>query len=1465
MPDSTSSWTNLTQALNSVQRHYERVGAQARLDIERRVQRWSSQAGDSLMELAHAGANVGGAQSIQAVLTALERSEPAFRQQLQAQLDGIDFSMVLDLLLGLAKEVGLYLGGGLVLGAAAGGVIGAFAGGVGAIPGAAVGAQAGLAAGAQILAWMGLGMLVMDVSKTIPDMCGEFARGFATAWSAGQQPWNAHATRKRMVDEATQSFARGEFLLVKAILTALVLYLSRGQAKTLIQNLSKSKLGPRFGEWVSANEAALRRHPNLQPKTASAQGAVEGAATKPAAKAVPEKPAEPAGPVKEGEAQRPKPCDLVAHPVNPNTGSKILMGELDLDFTLPAPLHLVWQRTYSSALRQTGWLGQGWALPISDTLRISADEVVIEDAFERAVTFSLPRVGEAIYSPSEQITLERTADTAFDVIDSNGLRTQFAVLYSGDTARLIGWRDANNNHIRIEYDARQLPVRIDDSAGHSLTLEFGNVHGGVRLQSVKLLAETLVRYEYDAVGDLRRVRNRGGDVIRQFGYRHHIMVEHGQPDGLVSRYEYDVESPDGKVLRNWTNTGEVWTFEYQPKETIVTDGLGRVQRYRFDAKDRLIQHVNATGGVTTHQLDTNGNLLSLTDPAGRQVRYRYDERSRIIRIERGGNGTGIVYDARFDKPAFITDALGGRTVLRYDALGNLTSVTNPLGQRTAYQYDDRGLPVQVIDARGGIKKLDYNRAGQLIAYTDCSGSTSSFSYDAEGRLIRAVDANGNASTYAYDSLGRLASVIHADGATERYEYNRLGRLVAHVDPAGHRTAYELDRDGKPLKRIDARGGVLEYRYDDARRIAELINENGDAHRFVYDALDRLAEETTFDARLTRYSYDGSGLLIGKEELGCAPRTEYTPIATTYVRDSLGQLTEKVISRVTGLAQAQQLRLRFAYDALGRMTQAINADATVSLGYDALGQLISEQTEASGTTSLLRHAYDELGNRVQTTLPDGRVLNSLFYGSGHLHQINLDGELVTDIERDMTHRMVSRTQGALVSQFRYDPVGRLLSQTAGQGAETVIARKYEYDEVGNLISIDDRRNGVTHYSYDPIGRILSAVQPQLSERFAFDPAHNLLDTTVASGGRVEGNRVRVYEDKRYDYDAHGNVSEKLVGKHTRMRFEWNPAHQLVKSIVARNSSDTAQTTRYVYDPFGRRIAKRDAFGATRFVWDGNRLLCEQRGSHTRTYVYGEDAFVPLARIDSVSGGDGASLAEVRHLHTDHLGTPRELTDSDGRVVWAAQYRAWGNVLRVVDDEVENEPSIEEAQALDDAQPLRFQGQYFDNETGLHYNRFRYYDPDIGRFASNDPIGLAGGANTYRYAANPTGLIDPIGLSPCKTGASGSPGAIAPVEKFSQYIFKEGATHGKDTVFRSLGYDASHSESLAHLWSKQAANKYAKGDYTLGKLDEFGQRINISIELPGIGEAAEKMSHLKSGWMILPDGSIKLNTPFSGFTK
>lgn len=1349
-PDSSSSWFNFRRALTDMQRAYEGATAHAARDIDRRLQRFAQQASGPLDDVRRAAMKFDSVRSAFAVQQAIEGSERRAVALLKSELAGLDFSDIWAVLWEVAKEVALYVGGGAVIGGAVGGIGGAFAAGAGAIPGAIGGAALGAQIGGEILVWMGLGSLVVYIGKSIPEMCKHFSEGFALAWRAGSLPQNAHGQYASLRKQATESFAQGKLMLVKAILCAIVLYLTRGQASKslLFKQIGNSKLGPKFAQWVAANEGKLLKHPALQPKIGTAEAEAKAAAekaarTKPAAKEparpAPEEAAAKNSPAKNGRGKACANCPglLVGHPVNPISGAKILAGESELDFAFPAVLPVLWQRTYSSQSRRTGWLGQGWSLPYETSLRVSATEVEIIDAFEREVTFSLPQQGQSIYSPFEKITLERTGERQFELSDQDGLRRQFTVpATGGDTASMTALIDRNGNAVRIEYSTRQQPERIVDSAGREYVLAFV----GSRLASVAQGGVAQVLYEYDAAGDLAQVRNRIGDIVRSYDYRNHILVEHAAPGGLVSRYEYDEYLPQGRVLRNWINNGQSWAFVYRPGVTVVTDNLGRQQQFRFDDQQQFTGYVDPAGGVLTRRLDGYGNLTAAIDAAGRKTGYRYDARARMVRIENSaGNGTGIVYHPRFDKPALVTDALGATTALRYDERGNLASVTDALGRRTSYLYDDNGLPVKVTDARGGAKKLEYNRAGQLTAYTDCSGNTSRFTYDGDGNLIETNDAEGHLTRYRYDALGRLLEAHLPGGGIERYEYDNLGRMTGHVDPAGRRTCYTFDADGKPLTRLDARGGKLEYRYDAARRMAELINENGDIHAFVYDALDRIVQDTGFDTCLTRYRYDGAGLLAGKEEHGSVASGENARIDTTFLRNHTGLLEEKLIARITGPAQAEQLRLRFAYDAAGRMVHASNHDAEVQMEYDLAGQLLAEQTHSRGDIAVLRHTYDELGNRTSTMLPDGRVLNHLFHGSGHLHQINIDGDVVSDFERDGIYRETSRTQGALTSRFRYDEAGRLADQSAASTAASVIARSYQYDAVGNLLTLDDSRNGRMSFDYDVIGRILAAVQPQLAERFAFDPAHNIVDPAVA-GGRVEANRVTVFEDKRYRYDPHGNVMEKLVGSHTRMQFEWNGAHQLIKSTVARG--DTVQKTKYVYDPFGRRIAKRDAFGVTRFVWDGNRLLCELRGAACRTYLYEPWSFVPLAQVDSVAGAapEAGDKAQVRHIHTDHLGTPRELTDSAGRVTWAATYRAWGNVLKV-----EELGAAPDGEHLAQMQPIRFQGQYHDIETGLHYNRFRYYDPDVGRFVSHDPIGLTGGFNNYQYAPNPVSWIDPSGLS------------------------------------------------------------------------------------------------------------------------
>jgi RHS repeat-associated protein len=1103
-----------------------------------------------------------------------------------------------------------------------------------------------------------------------------------------------------------------------------------------------------------------------------------------------------AGEEPEGEAKKDCACATAGKPVDAIAGCKVLFDEGERDFALPAPLALDWQRTYSSDNPLAGLLGQGWSLPISLALEFSASGVVLQDAMHRGITFPLLRPGESFYSQHEQITLACVDLTDWELLDKDEVRNRFRLLHPGArVARLVGKVDRNGNRISIEYDARELPVRVNDSAGRAWLLSFDQNR---RLTGVSELRADdpsdpasdatvpLVSYEYDAAGDLIRVRNRAGQITREFAYRNHIMVRHAQPGGLVSEYEYSEYTPSGRVLRNTTNTGQSWQFVYAVGRTMVTDNLGRREYFQFDNRRRYTGKLDAMGGAQRFEPDAFGNRVASTDAAGKTTRYRYDRRSRLTRIEAAdGAVTTIAYDLGCDRPAIIRDALGGITRLRHDSAGNLVSITDALGQRTEYRYDKRGLPVELIDARGGSKRMAYNAAGQLTAYTDCSGQTTRFDYDRDGNLTQRTDALGNRSAWRYDGAGRLIAASYPDGSSETFDYDALGRLIGHTDAAGQKTSYDLDPEGRLLTRTNAIGGTLQYRYDEAKRLAQLVNENGAVYAFRYDALDRLEQETGFDTRTTRYAYDRAGRPLAKTELGQTVGADGAgdAIVTAYRRDAAGRLIEKHVTGGTAQQRgAGPLFTRYRYDALGRLTEAVNDDATVTLAYDAIGQLLEEASRTQGTRSTLRHAYDELGNRIQTVLPDGRVLNHLFYGSGHLHQINLDGEVVSDIERDANHREIRRTQGALTSEFQYDPVGRLTAQLARldparagaslaqqrgawltgdtPGAHSapadggsLIARQYRYDRVGNLVAIDDQRAGTTTYRYDAIGRILSAVQPQLAETFAFDPAHNLLDpATMGTGGaagRLENNQLTVFEDKRYAYDAHGNLVDKKIARHTHMTLAWNAAHQLTKSQVTRNAqhdTPTVQETEYGYDPFGRRVFKRDAFGETRFTWDGNRLLAETRGSHTRTYLYEGESFVPLAQVDSVgpmNTGDSAVTANVFYFHKDHLGTPRELTDTDGNLQWTATYKAWGNVLQAATPCLQAIKQVESG-PFEQVQALRFQGQYFDIETGLHYNRFRYYDPDIGRFVSQDPISLNGGNNLYQFAPNPGRWIDPFGL-------------------------------------------------------------------------------------------------------------------------
>ncbi|MGP5273620.1 RHS repeat-associated core domain-containing protein [Psychrobacter faecalis] len=266
---------------------------------------------------------------------------------------------------------------------------------------------------------------------------------------------------------------------------------------------------------------------------------------------------------------------------------------------------------------------------------------------------------------------------------------------------------------------------------------------------------------------------------------------------------------------------------------------------------------------------------------------------------------------------------------------------------------------------------------------------------------------------------------------------------------------------------------------------------------------------------------------------------------------------------------------------------------------------------------------------------------------------------------------------------------------------------------------------------------------------------------------------------------------IIGYRTSLQLAYNADHELTRSIAIQQQGLelTEVTTTYHYDAFGRRISKHSQTkdktrllktnavrildkpiqpSKTRqhrvdYLWDGNRQLQETTDTHQFTTIYEQDSFEPVARLVWLKNGLTTAAndepetdegwygnnkpitktgVQLYHYHNDHLGTPNELTDQQGEVVWFADYEAWGNTAQVVwREQVIDNVKV----SKDELQPIRFQGQSFDVETGLHYNRFRYFDPDLGMFTSRDPIGLLGGTNVFQYAPNPTGWIDPFGLS------------------------------------------------------------------------------------------------------------------------
>ena len=371
-----------------------------------------------------------------------------------------------------------------------------------------------------------------------------------------------------------------------------------------------------------------------------------------------------------------------------------------------------------------------------------------------------------------------------------------------------------------------------------------------------------------------------------------------------------------------------------------------------------------------------------------------------------------------------------------------------------------------------------------------------------------------------------------------------------------------------------------------------------------------------------------------------------------------------------------------------------------------------------------------------------------------------------------------------------------------------------------------------YIYDKIGRIQEARNSQTgrSETFAFDPAHNILSDKAAEGkggNPVSGNRLKEYNGIEYTYDVLGNLIYRQLPDGENQYYQYDLENQLVRAEIKKPAGNTEIWT-YAYDPFGRRLSKerQDKLAwtstdpkRTHFVWDGTRLLQEYTYKGSYTYIYtDQDSYEPLAQVFD-NAKDGKQY--LAYFHNDQIGIPREMTDIHGNLLWYGEYTAWGRLKK--DERVYKNAH----------QPFRLQNQYFDEETGLHYNLMRYYEPEAGRFVNQDPIGLWGGANLYQFAPNANVWVDPLGLK-VRVGNHGHLRKIKDGQQ-SHHLNQDAAFRSKipreegaaiklkGNAFRDIGSDHYNvHKELEKFW-----DQYRRGGSKFGQVPTIGE-YNKALE-------------------------------------
>ncbi len=770
--------------------------------------------------------------------------------------------------------------------------------------------------------------------------------------------------------------------------------------------------------------------------------------------------------------------------------------------------------------------------------------------------------------------------------------------------------------------------------------------------------------------------------------------------------------------------------------------------YQYDESGNLIKGVDSYQHVFSFKYDLENRMISKTDRRGYTFYFEYDQEGRCIKThgEDGLHEVHLKYHP-LERTVVIHKGNGGEWTYFINESGNIFQILDPYQGYKIFNFGEEGQIIEEVDSNGNSAKwlyIDKAPIGKLYSYgkweslfkegkrriehrvASCpleweygdlidrrkiehpglkfnriknselsppkkngvSISPEGLGYDRFGHLVKEIGPEKTIRRWTYDPNGNIQRFVDRDGSQYQFEYTSWNLLKHSIDPLGRRISFAYNSSEKITSLRDPGGTESQYCYDLKDRLIEIRRHATLKEKYVYDLADNLIEKI-----------DAEGQTLLSFEIGSGN-----------------------LKKARHLASGENHY--FEYDALGRFKEIRTDDHRIQFEYDDWGNRIQDERDGLG----VEHQFNGRGLACTT----------LFHHFVIKYHHQLDGSILMEDPGGQQHHiqimrngLVKRTMSNGTMEIsRFDYEGRCLEKTIERRTDRHLKwkREFKYSGEGDLLLERDNLKGNSQFEYDQAHRLIKTISPEGTvNSYEYDISDNLIKQPGLDGVSLrEGNRIGTANGDRFEYN-HRNAISLRENNFRKIKYLYD-SRDFLKSIEINGERFWEAS----YDPLGRRIWKRFGSKKIDFYWDTDRVAAEVREDGSiRIYLYADHfSLVPFLFME-YEGIDADPKTGKRYfIFCNQIGTPVVVEDETGNIVWSARIEPYGLA------------NIDKGSTID--MPLRFPGHYFDEEIGLHYNRFRYYSPELGRYLQSDPAGIENHFNLYVYSTRPTVEVDIRGL-------------------------------------------------------------------------------------------------------------------------